>query len=174
MSRKRDRARANARGMAQGLGWFSLALGMFEVTAPHRVTEALGLEGQERLVRGYGLREIAAGLGILAASDPRPYVWARVAGDGLDLGTLATALDRHNPRRGNAGLALLAVAGVTMLDVVTAQALRPRRRPSPQRMRDYSSRSGLPRPAAEMRGAARDFEVPRDFRIPAPLRPWAA
>ena len=37
----------------------------------------------------------------------------------------------------------------------------------------HCGRSGMPRPANDMRGAAAGFEVPKDFRIPEPLRPWA-
>jgi len=36
----------------------------------------------------------------------------------------------------------------------------------------YSMRTGFPRSAEEMRGAARDFEVPADMRTPEALRPW--
>jgi len=38
--------------------------------------------------------------------------------------------------------------------------------------RDFSDRSGFPKPADEMRGAAReDFQAPRDMCTPEPLRP---
>lgn len=40
-------------------------------------------------------------------------------------------------------------------------------------MHDYSNRSGFPRSPEEMRGAARDFEIPRDMRTPDVLRPYA-
>ena len=40
--------------------------------------------------------------------------------------------------------------------------------------RDYGDRSGLPRPPEAMRGAARDFEVPQDMRVPELLRPYRA
>jgi hypothetical protein len=96
-----------------------------------------------------------------------------VAGDALDLGTLATGLDGGNPRRENAGIAFATVLGVTALDVICATALsmgHKRREP----VRDYSDRSGMPRPAAEMRGAARDFDIPEDMRTPEPLRPYSA
>jgi hypothetical protein len=41
-------------------------------------------------------------------------------------------------------------------------------------MRDYRDRRGMPRPPQAMRGAARDFEIPRDFRTPEALRPWTS
>jgi hypothetical protein len=159
--------------LAQGLGWFSIALGTFELVSPRTVTRSLGMHGQETLVRAYGLREIAKGVGILMARDPAPWLWARVAGDALDLGTLATAYTDDNPRRDNVGLALLNVAGVTAVDVYCAQQLsRENRQRTAQRpIRDYSGRSGFPRPAHEMRGVARDAVIPPDMQTPAALRP---
>lgn len=161
-----------AKALAQGLGWFSIALGTAEMMAPRTFTRAFGMEDHEGLVRAYGMREIATGIGILAARNPAPWVWGRVGGDVLDLATLTTGLEGHNPRKGNVGIALAAVAGVTALDLMCAQALGAERRMPRLPPRDYGGRSGLPRPPDEMRGAARDFEVPRDMRIPEALRPY--
>jgi hypothetical protein len=95
-----------------------------------------------------------------------------VAGDGLDLATLATALEGRNPQKGNVGIAMAAVAGVTALDVYCAQTLS-RETPHPlPPIQDYSDRSGYPNGIAQSRGAARDFEVPRDFRAPEAMRPY--
>ena len=168
----RQHPRGPAATLAQGLGWFSLGLGAVELLAPHLVTRALGMRGQERLVAAYGLREIATGVGILASRDPSPWIWGRVAGDALDVATLATALGPHNRKRGNAELAMAAVLGVAALDVVCALTLGGPEARAPRLVRDYSHRTGFPRSAGVMRGAARDFEVPRDFRIPEPLRPY--
>jgi hypothetical protein len=160
--------------LARGLGVFSIALGLVELAAARSLTRALGMEGSETLVRLYGVREIAKGVGILASSDPTPWLWGRVAGDALDVATLAPALKRDNPKRGNVAIALASVAGATALDVYCAQQLsRSSKDPLPP-IRDYSDRSGLPKPPHEMRGAARDFKVPRDFRQPEALRPWTS
>ncbi len=115
----------NGQKLAMGLGWFSLGLGLYEVAAPGHLSRTLGLEGKEGLLRFYGLREITAGLGIfLMQPNPAPWVWARVGGDGLDLATLTAALLRpDNPKRGNAGIALASVVGVTALDVLCARRL---------------------------------------------------
>jgi hypothetical protein len=130
------------------------------------------MKGQEGLIAGYGVREIATGIGILASKDPTPWVWGRVAGDGLDLATLATALEGNNPKKGNVGIAMAAVAGVTALDVYCAQTLS-RESPHPlPPMQDYSDRTGYPRGIEQSHGAARDFEVPSDFRTPEALRPY--
>ena len=60
---------------------------------------------------------------------------------------------------------------MTALDVVCAQtltAIERRREP----VRDYSDRRGMPKPPDQMRGAARDFKIPRDMRTPDALRPF--
>jgi hypothetical protein len=158
--------------LARGLGLFSIALGIAEVAAPRALARALGMKGQEGLIAGYGVREIATGIGILASKDPTPWIWGRVAGDGLDLATLGTALEGNNPKKGNVGIAMAAVAGVTALDVYCAQTLS-RESPHPlPPMQDYSDRTGYPRGIEQSHGAARDFEVPSDFRTPEALRPY--
>ncbi|MFC7476500.1 cyclase dehydrase [Dankookia sp. GCM10030260] len=176
MARSRARGADTTIGLAQGLGWFSLGLGMAQLLAPHAVSRSLGLRGQERLVASYGAREIVTGIGILASRDPTPWIWGRVAGDALDIGTLAGGLAMGRGReRSIAGLAIAAVAGITLLDVLCGRALSARKITERKRLAyDYSSRRGMPKPAAAMRGAASDFEVPRDFRIPEPLRPWGS
>jgi hypothetical protein len=162
-----------AHELAYGLGWFSIGLGAVEVLAPGALARTLGMPGSEPILRAFGLREIASGVAILSSDNPAPWVWARVGGDALDIGTLANACHEDNPRRGNVGLALAAVAGVTALDVFCAAALSSGGgEEEPWRTYDYSDRSGLPMPADAMRGAARDFEVPRDYRTPEALRPY--
>ena len=160
--------------LARGLGVFSIALGLVEVFAARSLTRALGMNGNETLVQAYGAREIATGIGILASSDPTPWIWGRVGGDALDIATLVTGLGEDNRNRGNIGMALAAVAGATALDIYCAQALSSQ---SPQPlppMRDYSHRSGFTSSPERMRGAARDFEVPRDFRAPEAIRPYTS
>src|SRR4051795_5342923 len=73
--------------MARNLGWFSLGLGALEILAPRRITRALGMDGQENLVRAYGLREVASGMLTLSV-EKNAGLWSRVAGDGLDIATL--------------------------------------------------------------------------------------
>lgn len=118
---------ANLHTLAKGLGWFSLALGAIELLAPETLDRALGLDHHEPLTRAYGLREIGAGLGILLSDDPTPWVWARVAGDALDLASLAPALERSNPQRAVAAGAVANVALITALDIFCAAALSRRR-----------------------------------------------
>jgi hypothetical protein len=112
----------NARSLIRALGWFSLALGAAELVAPRRISRTLRVGGHDGLIRSYGLREIAAGLGLLLASRPGPWLWARVAGDVLDLGTLGAAR-RSGRRTGAVDAALASVAAVTAIDVAAAASL---------------------------------------------------
>jgi len=108
------------RNVAVGLGWFSIALGLVEVFAARPLAKALGL-GSPTLVRAFGVREIVAGVGLLAQNKKGPWVWARIAGDALDLGVLGSALTGR--KRGNAAVALAAVAPVVGLDLVYGRKL---------------------------------------------------
>ncbi|AZG78600.1 hypothetical protein EHO51_11310 [Methylocystis rosea] len=105
--------------LANFLGWFSIALGLAELFAPRRVGSMVGVDGS--LVQAYGLREFLGGVGILAARQKAPWLWARVAGDVLDMVTLAPGL--YSIRRNRqlaSGLAVIAVAAIGLLDIYSA------------------------------------------------------
>ena len=143
--------------LARALGWFSLALGTVELLMPGRITKALGMEGQESLVRAFGLREIAAGVPTLSV-EKNVGLSARIAGDVLDLATLATGLRSDNPKRGNVWIALTAVAAVTLLDIAAARGVAADRSRFVGRRRDFSDRTGFPKGVEVSRGAARNDE----------------
>ena len=108
--------------LARGLGWFSITLGAIELLAPRVLSKALGLEGHDHVFQAYGAREIATGVGILSARDPAPWIWGRVAGDALDLATLAGNVGTSRSKTAMS-VALVAVAGVTALDIICGKAL---------------------------------------------------
>lgn len=112
------------REVARGLGWLSIAVGAYEVLFGRKLGRSLGISHRSGTLRLFGLREIAAGAGILSRKKPRAdWVWARVAGDVLDLALLLPALRKTNPRRGTAAVAFGNVAAITALDFLTAQQL---------------------------------------------------
>jgi hypothetical protein len=115
--------------LAKMLGWFSLALGAGELLAAESLCDYLGMDGRESLVRLYGLREIATGVGILAKRRPTEWMYGRIAGDALDLGSLTAGMQgAKRKHRRHILLAMGAVAGVTALDILcAAQLSRPRR-----------------------------------------------
>lgn len=115
--------------LARALGWFSVGLGFTELTAGKVLADALGLENRAGLLRIYGLREIATGIGILASKDPTPWIWGRVAGDALDIATVATGFqDSKAKQKANLALALAALTGATVTDVMCGQRLSRARR----------------------------------------------
>lgn len=109
--------------LARALGWFSIGLGLVELSAPHQMARMTGVSNPG-LLKLYGLREIATGIGILSCARPASWMWARVAGDLLDLTTLGTAIAQGDADNRQAALrASVAVAGVTTLDLVSATSL---------------------------------------------------
>src|SRR3954464_9149267 len=77
----------NSSPLATFLGVFSIGLGLWELLSPRGVADATGVR-YPGILRAYGLREIGAGVGILANHRPAGWLWARVAGDVLDLATI--------------------------------------------------------------------------------------
>lgn len=165
VERKGPSSLSGADRLARALGWFSIGLGITELVAPGRLARALGLDGKEGLIRAYGARELASAIPTLSVDKPIGLA-ARIGGDALDLGTLATALHRDNPKRRNAVIATAMVAGITLLDLVAYAGVKTAHRRDPgSEDRDYSDRSGLPRGAQASRGLARkDFDIPPDYR----------
>jgi uncharacterized membrane protein len=109
--------------LADGLGWFSIALGLAEVFAPAGVSRAVGAKNRHGLLmRFLGFREIAAGVMILSGARAAGC-WSRVAGDIMDLALLGGDLAAPDTDKGRAIGSTAAVAGVTVLDALTAWEL---------------------------------------------------
>jgi uncharacterized membrane protein len=123
---KRDVAGRDPASTAKSLGWFSIGLGAAELLMPSGMARFIGVcdDGTNRMaLRAFGLREIATGIGLLARPESAGFAWLRVAGDAIDLATLAGALVTGAEHPGRVLRSMGAVAGVTALDVRTARAL---------------------------------------------------
>ncbi len=163
-------SRHQARSLARGLGWFSIGLGVVELLTARPLSRAVGVPSRRGLVSARGLSEIATGVGLLSTRDPAPWLWARLAGDALDVATLASGI--HGKPRLGTTVALAAVTGLALLDLVAARRLG---QPPTRAVSAQGWRSGFPLPAHEMRGAALEgFSAPADLRTPEALRPWGA
>jgi hypothetical protein len=153
-------ARERAHAAARGLGWFSIGLGLAELLAPRALARATGMQRRSpTLLRLCGLREIGAGIGLLTARDKRPWLWARVAGDALDLALVGDELDAGNARRGHALGALAAVGGATLMDLGAIRQQEQQARQQRAAAFDYSDRVGLALAPDQMRGKARAPET---------------
>jgi hypothetical protein len=146
--------------LARNLGWFSISLGLVELFGAHRITRTLGLDGQETMVRAYGLREIGAGMMTLSV-DKEVGLASRIAGDGIDIVTLGSAMHSDNPKRDNVAIALVIVAGVTLLDLLAVGATTGRHRRHRGDIRDFGDRSGFPKGVLASRGLARPASTHR-------------
>jgi hypothetical protein len=129
--------------VACALGFFSIGLGVAELVAPRLIANLAGARVSPNVIRLYGMREIATGVGLLLAWKRGPWLWGRVAGDAIDIASV------QRPE------AIVALAGVTALDIATASAVTREENRPPRRLVDYSDRSGFRRPVEQMRGAAR-------------------
>lgn len=124
VGRRRGLPKTNAKRLARRLGWFSLGLGMTELLAPKFIAKISGVpEKRSGVIRLYGLREIASGIGIFAQKNPAEAVWSRVAGDVLDLTSLGLACTSPDAKRGRITFATANVLAVTALDVIAARQL---------------------------------------------------
>ena len=151
-----------ADSFGRALGWFSLGLGLTELFAPKVLTRWLGVEGKEGLVRAYGAREIASGVMCLSVNNDYG-AWSRVAGDMLDLASLAAAYSDDNPKKSNVGVAIAAVAGITIADALAGHAIRSLHNRKGEPVRDYSDRSGFPKGIDYSRGKS-SAGSPQEYR----------
>jgi uncharacterized membrane protein len=112
--------------LAQGLGWFSIGLGTAQILAPSAMSRLVGVkdaDNNKALMRALGVREIAAGIGLLADPKPTGFAVARVAGDAMDLAMLVKTLATPQNDKGRALFATAAVVGVGLLDVLASEEL---------------------------------------------------
>lgn len=111
--------------LTQFLGWFSIGLGLAEVVAPQAVARLIGVDEDEHstLLRAYGVRELAAGVGILTRPKPTYWMWNRVIGDAVDLASLGRAMRSPDTNKTKLTAATLAVLGVTALDILCSVSL---------------------------------------------------
>ncbi len=116
------------RAAARGLGWASIAIGLSEMAAPGCLARFIGVDGAKGrgVLRVLGAREVMHGADILTHRDAAPGVWARVAGDALDVAYLVAA-GKRTRRPGGLAAAFAMVLGIGLLDVLVGFRLARRR-----------------------------------------------
>jgi hypothetical protein len=84
-------------------------------------------DGQDAgTLRALGVREVGQGMDILMHADPTPGLWARVAGDVLDMAAMGYAVGRTR-RPKSFAIAALAVLAIGAVDLLVATRLSSRR-----------------------------------------------
>jgi uncharacterized membrane protein len=112
---------------AKGLGWFSIGLGLAALFSPRATARFSGVPddvGSCTVLRAIGAREVLCGIGILARPQRSGFVWARVVSDLMDLALLGNALGLRKANRPKVLRSMASVAGVLVLDALTATQLR--------------------------------------------------
>lgn len=125
---------SDGKALSRVLGWFSLGLGASGLLAPRPLARLIGVRPEGRapaVLRMFGLRELAVGVGVLLRPRRSGPLWARVVGDALDISTLAVATLRRKGSRGRAAAALVGLAGVTAIDILAARRIGGRARTAP-------------------------------------------
>ena len=123
---RRGRPLDDSERIAKALGWLGVGLGLAQLASPRGVTRLIGVRDSEenrRTMQLFGIRELTSGLGILGKKRPATWVWARLAGDALDLALLGKSLGSRDSNKNRVAAATAAVVGVTLLDYLTGQHL---------------------------------------------------
>jgi hypothetical protein len=111
---------------ARALGYFSLGLGATQLAAPRVVARVAGVQPgllSEATIRFVGVRELAAAYGILSQRRPAQWLWARAAGDMMDIAATTLALFAGNNDRRRVAATLAFLAAVAALDLQTGEEL---------------------------------------------------
>ena len=157
-----------ARTLARGRGWFSLALGAAALIGVRPLCTSTDRPRIALMAGAYGLISVVNGAGLVYSAQPRPWIWARVGGDLIDLAIVALAVRNRSTR--SVGLtALVALVATTAMDVACARSLsKPKARAADYRHRSGGSRAGDPM----RRIALRNFEPATAPCAPSAMPPW--
>lgn len=110
--------------VAQGLGWFSIALGVSQMVAPRALERLIGVtHGDGTAMRILGAREIVTGIGLLGARRSAWWTAARLAGDAIDLALLALEMTKEENDRTRLAVTAANVLGVAALDAWATKTL---------------------------------------------------
>lgn len=145
--------------LARTLGWVSLGLGSAQLLAPRTLNAIFGLPGDRTtsaLQQLVALRELATGAGLLTGSRETQarWLWARAAGDAMDLALIGRAM--LSPEAGRARLALTA-AGVVGIGTVDAAAARRLSQPPSAEGEEVTKAITVARPVDDVYAFWRDF-----------------
>jgi hypothetical protein len=123
-TKKPDEAPVVGNGTSRKLAWFSVGLGAAELAAPRVLSRAIGIEpkgGTATAIRAMGAREIGNAVALLSRPHDAGPRWLRVLGDVIDLGFLTYAAAAKRKSSVRIGIAIAAVLGVALIDVLATR-----------------------------------------------------
>ena len=109
--------------IAPKLGWFSIGLGVGPARGARRLSNLIGVRALGRFAHASADRRGPRGdgrRGHPGRPTPRRWLWARVAGDMMDLALLGRAFARSRRTASRVAVATASVVGITALDVYAA------------------------------------------------------
>jgi uncharacterized membrane protein len=109
--------------LQDGLGYFSLGLGLTQILSPGHVNRLIGVSDDAKtrlLQRLVGAQELSAAAGILLLRRPTPWLWGRTAGDVLHLGMLSRAFGARRESTPRLLGAIVSVVGCLATDAFAA------------------------------------------------------
>jgi hypothetical protein len=112
------------------IGVGSVLLGVTALISPRRLAGFAGIHDKNapEALAAFGAKELAAGAALLAPVKSGPFLWARLAGDIMDMGGLVAAARRPGSHKRLLTVLGVAVVAMTALDLYTAaQATRANR-----------------------------------------------
>jgi len=158
--------------LARALGWLSIGLGLAEIVTPRLVETLTGIRDRRGALRLAGARELATGIGILSRPRDARWLWARVAGDAMDLALLGEALPRSNGTTGRVVAATAAVVGVTAIDALSADRVGRDAKPGDEIAASAGATVTINRSAAELYRFWRDLrQLPRFMKHVVSVEP---
>lgn len=150
---------AQATSFPRTLGWFGIALGTAEILAPYWVARRVGLSPDtSSTIRWQGLREIISGALILKNPSSPIGMWARVAGDAIDLTLLARASDSHTGQNEKRRRSRLLVSTISALDVACAASLSRLKASHSARSTEFRESITIEKPPHELYRFWRSFD----------------
>lgn len=124
--RPRRKPRSSSDAVPLLLGFVGIGMSLAQIIAPKAFARAIGVKPNRRarsIVRAMGVRDLAAGAGMLWQPKRPEWAWAKVAGAAMDVSLLAAATTKRRsnvPRIRSAAMATLVLAA---LDVLVARRM---------------------------------------------------
>jgi hypothetical protein len=110
-------------GLARGLGWVSIGVGLAVIAAPVPLMQAFGLGDRPNLGRFLGVRDLVLGAGILRGQNVGVWLRGRGIADALDGALILGGAATGDFRRYRAPIGLAAAGGFSALSFWLARRL---------------------------------------------------